>query len=411
MSWESNIAIRYLRSKRKDSFLSVITSFSFLGICLGVATLIIVMSVMGGFREELLNRIIGMKGHIIVYSCNDVPEDELLTDRLRKCNNVTQVCPILEKQTIITGSGKTRGVVVLAMSPQTFMQRDMLVNAVLPKFNTDLFVGNVIFLGKRMAELMNVQIGDNVTLMDPQGISTPFGTVPKQQEFKVIGLFEVGMIDYDKNMAIMPLCAGQDFFQMEKSLTQYEIFTSDIQKNNSIVSEIKKLLPKNMMVLGWRHGDSNFFQAIQVERNVMFLILTLIIVIASFNIISGLVMLVKDKTRDIAIIKTIGASSGSIMRIFMMTGSAIGLFGTAVGLLLGIVITLNINHIVQFIQQLFSTNLFSPEIYFLSTLPSKLNFVEVISISSISIILSLLATLYPALRAAKLDPAEAIRGS
>jgi lipoprotein-releasing system permease protein len=411
MNWECSIAIRYLRSKKKDSFLSVITGFSFLGICLGVATLIIVMSVMGGFREELLNKIIGMKGHILVYSCHDMPEDELFANKLKKCNHVTKVFPILEKQTVVIGAGKTRGVVVLAMSPQTFAQRDMLVNAVYPKFTDDLFTGDVVFLGKRMAELMGVKIGDNVTLMDPQGMSTPFGTVPRQRAFEVVGLFEVGMIDYDKNVVIMPLCAGQDFFQMEKSLTQYEVFTDNIQKNESIVSEIKKISQNNMIVLGWRHGDSNFFQAIQVERNVMFLILTLIIVIASFNIISGLVMLVKDKTRDIAIIKTIGASRGSIMRIFMMTGSTIGLFGTALGVLLGIVITLNLNCIVQFIQRVFSMNLFSPEVYFLSNLPSNLDFFEVSSISFISIILYVLATLYPALRAAKLDPVEAIRES
>lgn len=411
--WESHIAARYLRSKKKDGFLSVITGFSFLGICLGVATLIIVMSVMGGFREELLNRIIGMKGHVLVYSSyvEGIQENVDLFEKIKQCQHVTQVCPIIEKQSIIINASQTRGTMALAMSWHALKERDMLFKGILQPFSDDLFIGDVVLIGKRMAELMGINQGDHIILMNPQGEVTPFGTVPKQKEFKVIGFFEVGMIEYDKNIVIMPLQTGQEFFDLKASITQLEIFTDNIEKNEDVVQSIQLVLPKKLRILGWKHGDSHFFQAVQVERNVMFLILTLIVFIASFNIISGLVMLVKDKTKDIAIMKTVGASRFSVMRIFIMVGSAIGVWGTILGVIIGILLTLNLNTIIDFIQKITHANLFSPEIYFLSTLPYKLNVCEVVSIASIALVLSILATLYPSFRAARLDPAVAIRES
>jgi lipoprotein-releasing system permease protein len=398
--------MKYLRSKKKDGFLSVITGFSFLGICIGVATLIVVMSVMGGFRDELLTRIIGMKGHVIIYGDSDIKESDAFLSDLRRCKHVTQVCPMIEKQSVITSAEKMRGALVLGVTPETLLERELLRRAISPPLASS-FSGDVVIVGKRMAELMGLRLGDCVTLMDPQGESTPFGTVPRQREFKIVALLEVGMVEYDKNVVLMPLQSAQDFFQMCGMLTQFEVFTDNVERNDEIVKEIKKITP--LMVLGWKHGDSHFFQAVQVERNVMFLILTLIILIASFNIISGLVMLVKDKTRDIAIMKTIGASQRSIRCIFMIVGSSVGILGTLLGVGIGLMLTLNLNTIVNFIQSLTGTDLFSAEVYFLSNLPYKLNAYEVLSISLIAVVLSILATIYPSYRAAKLDPAVAIR--
>ncbi|MDR0631626.1 MAG: ABC transporter permease [Holosporales bacterium] len=442
MSWEYRIALKYLRAKKNDGFLSVITGFSFLGICLGVATLIIVMSVMGGFREELLTRIIGMKGHVLVYGAPDVQEDEALRAKIQACEGVTQVCPVIEKQSIVVSAEKMRGTLVLGISPEDLCNRDMLMRAigVLARDNAAETPANApgegkigdgsasskdhfealikkdfsedsILIGKRMAELMGISVGDTISLMDPQGEQTPFGTVPSQHDFNVIGLFEVGMIEYDKNVIIMPLKTAQDFFHMEGALTQFEIFTDSIECNDEIVQRISRVTPKSLMVLGWKHGDSHFFHAVQVERNVMFLILTLIILIASFNIISGLVMLVKDKTHDIAIMKTIGASRRSIQRIFIITGSSIGVGGTVLGVAIGIFVTLHLNGIAGFIQRLTGANIFAAEVYFLSSLPYKLNMSEVGLISLVAIALSILATIYPSYRAGKLDPAVAIRES
>lgn len=372
--WEGFLSGRYLRTKKKDGFLSVITAFSFVGICLGVATLIIVMSVMGGFREELLSRIIGMKGHAMVYSLRgSLPENEDWLNKMKMTKHVTQVCPLVERQSIIISSTQTRGVLALGLSWGSLNERKMLKEALLTSCTEADFEGDVVWIGKRMAELMGLKKGDLVSLMDPQGEATPFGTVPKQREFCVAGIFEMGMIEYDKNVVMMPLTAAQDFFGLPGALTQFEIFTDNLEKNDSVVADIRGWLPRDCVVLGWKHGDSHFFQAMQIERNVMFLILTLIIFIASFNIISGLVMLVKDKTKDIAILKTIGASRFSVMRIFMMTGAAIGLCGTILGVVLGICVTLHLEGIIGFLQKISGRELFNPEVYFLTSFPYKLD--------------------------------------
>lgn len=408
--WEGFLAGRYLRTKKKDGFLSVITAFSFVGICLGVATLIIVMSVMGGFREELLSRIIGMKGHAMVYSLRgSLPENEDWLNKMKMTKHVTQVCPLVERQSIIISSTQTRGVLALGLSWGSLNERKMLKEALLTSCTEADFEGDVVWIGKRMAELMGLKKGDLVSLMDPQGEATPFGTVPKQREFCVAGIFEMGMIEYDKNVVMLPLTAAQDFFGLPGALTQFEIFTDNLEKNDSVVADIRGWLPRDCVVLGWKHGDSHFFQAMQIERNVMFLILTLIIFIASFNIISGLVMLVKDKTKDIAILKTIGASRFSVMRIFMMTGAAIGLCGTILGVVLGICVTLHLEGIIGFLQKISGRELFNPEVYFLTSFPYKLDGGEVLGIATLAIVLSLLAALYPSFRAARLDPVVAFR--
>lgn len=410
-SWECLIAARYLVSKNRDRFLSVMSGFSFLGICLGVATLIIVMSVMGGFREELLHRIIGMKGHILVYSpVQNFPNDSDIIQKIKACKNVTHISPMIERQAIVTFGAQTRGSVILALSQSSLMERKILSEHLLLQNTRDEFHGDKVILGKRMAENLGISIGDMITMINPEGDMTPFGMMPRQQEFQVLGFFEVGMIEYDKNVILMPLETGQNFFKLEDQLTQIEIFTEKLENNTQTVEAINAVLPREKLTaLGWKHSDSQFFQAMQIERNVMFLILLLIIIIASFNIVSGLVMLVKDKTNDIAILKTMGASQASLLRIFLMTGSSIGILGTISGVILGIVVTLNLQAIMHGIEMLTGAILFNPEIYFLSQLPYQLNLNEVGCIAVIAVLLSVLATIYPASRAAKLNPVEALK--
>lgn len=409
-AWEWFLARRYLRSKKKDGFLSIITAFSFVGICLGVATLIIVMSVMGGFREELLTRIIGMKGHALVYSLQgSFPEDDELVARLKKTEYVTHVCPLIEKQSVLINPLQTRGVLALGLSWSSLQERKMLKDALVTPCTQQDFEGDVVWVGRRMADLMNLRQGDTVSLMDPQGEVTPFGTVPKQRDFQIAGVFEVGMIEYDKNVVILPLATAQDFFDLPHTITQLEIFTDNLAKNDEVVKVLRQHLPKDYRVLGWKHSDSQFFQAMQIERNVMFLILTLIIFIASFNIISGLVMLVKDKSKDIAILKTIGASRFSVMRIFIIVGTTIGLGGTALGVVLGLWVTLHLEGIIGFLQKVSGRELFNPEVYFLTSFPYKIDPTEIVFIVALALTLSLLATLYPSFRAARLDPVVTFR--
>ncbi|MDR3285674.1 MAG: lipoprotein-releasing ABC transporter permease subunit [Holosporales bacterium] len=410
LKWEKFIAYRYLVSKKRDGFLSVIAAFSFLGICIGVAVLIIVMSVMGGFREELLSRIIGMKGHVIVHGISsNIREDEAIVKEIQVCDGVVSVCPMIEQHAVISTQDQTRGAVILAMTADVLKKRQLIFDG-LKIADLSNFSENTVIIGKRMAEVMFIDIGNSISIINPQGKITPFGMVPLQQEFKVVGTFEVGMTEYDKNVILMPLKKAQSFFDLKQKLTQIEIFTEKIEKNDEIVGKINKIVQKeNLRAIGWKFGDSSFFQALQIERNVMFLILTLIILIASFNIISGLIMLVKDKTSDIAIMKTMGASQESILRIFLITGATIGILGTILGIILGIIATKNLNTIIAFIQSLFKVQLFNPEIYFLINFPTKLDYSEVCFISLLTIILSILATIYPSLRAAKLDPVEALR--
>jgi lipoprotein-releasing system permease protein len=415
--WEKLIARRYIFSRNRDSFLPVIAIFSFVGICIGVATLIIVMSVMGGFREELLSRILGMKGHAMVYGImGNINADNRVIQGIQQCPGVTLACPMIERQAIVSAQEQSRGAMILSMAPQYLQKRAIIYDSLQlkPGFSigafTGAFTGDSVIIGKRMADVMFLHIGDRITVISPQGEDTPFGTVPRQQDFEIVGTFEVGMTEYDKSVILMPLETAQSFFDLPGELTQIEVFTGNIEKNDKIVGDIRKIIENTRYrVIGWQHGDSHLFQAMRIERNVMFLILILIVLIASFNIISGLVMLVKDKTKDIAIMKTIGASQASILRIFLMAGSAIGLAGTVFGAGLGVFVTMHLDAIVTFLQNLFHVQIFNPEVYFLATIPTRLNYSEVLLIGAISVAISILATIYPSLRAAHLNPAEALR--
>ncbi|NBT85723.1 MAG: lipoprotein-releasing ABC transporter permease subunit [Alphaproteobacteria bacterium] len=407
--FERLLAYRYLRSPRQEGFISVIAGFSFIGIALGVAILIIVMAVMNGFRQELLTRIIGMRGHILVHGIEaPIANYQPVIDLVRKVPGVESAFPVLERQAIMTFRGQARGVSIHAMDLSELRKRSIITDNI--KAGTlDDFQGDGLLIGSRLAEFMHLKVGDRIVMITPEGNVTAFGTVPRQKSFIIKGVFQVGMHDYDKNVVFMPLATAQNLFKLPDQISHIEIFSTHIELAPQLAYVVQQTLGNHVQVLDWQHGDSQIFHAVQVERNVMFLILTLIILIASFNIISSLIMLVKDKTKDIAILRTMGASRGSMMRVFFLTGATIGAVGTLMGVILGLSFSLNIESIRQFLQGLSGTELFSEEIYFLTQLPAKVDWWEVCAVVGMSLLLSFFATLYPAWRAARLDPVEALR--
>jgi lipoprotein-releasing system permease protein len=407
--FERLLAYRYLRSPREEGFISVIAGFSFIGIALGVAVLIIVMSVMNGFRQELLTRIIGMRGHVLVHGIESpIANYQPVIDLVRKVPGVESAFPVLERQAIMTFRGQARGVSIHAMDLSELSKRSLIAENIKAGSMND-FQGDSLLIGSRLAEFMHLKVGDRIVMITPEGNVTAFGTVPRQKSFVIKGIFQVGMHDYDKNVVFMPLVTSQHLFKLPDQISHIEIFSTHVELASQLAYVIQQTLGNHVQVLDWQHGDSQIFHAVQVERNVMFLILALIILIASFNIVSSLIMLVKDKTRDIAILRTMGASRGSMMGVFFLTGATIGTVGTLIGVGLGLGFSLNIEIIRQFLQSLSGTDLFSEEIYFLTQLPAKVDWAEVGGVVAMSLFLSFLATLYPAWRAARLDPVEALR--
>ncbi len=408
--FEWMLALRYLRARRRESFISVISLFSFVGIVLGVATLIIVMAVMNGFRTELLGKILGFNGHVIVQAVDgpftDFPE---VADRIAQVDGVDVVLPIVEGQVMASTPLGAFGALVRGVRPQDLDALDLVSGNILLGSLDNFGDGQGIVVGSGLAERLGVRIGDRISLISPRGEVTPFGTTPRIKSYPVIAMFEVGMSDFDATQAFLALPEAQAFFNMDGTIHGIEIFVEDPDQVDTYLQPIITAADRGVFVSDWRQRNRTFFNALQVERNVMFLILTLIILVATLNIISGLIMLVKDKSRDIAILRTMGASRGAIMRVFFLTGATIGTVGTAVGAVVGIIVCLNIEAIRQFISRLTGTELFSPELYYLSQLPAEMDPAEVASVIGMSLILCFLATLYPSWRAARLDPVEALR--
>lgn len=412
--FETLVALRYLRPRRAEGFVSVIAGFSFLGIMLGVATLVIVMSVMNGFRQELFTRILGLNAHaaIIQQTATQVEPLEnykLIVDEAKKIKGVVAAQAVVEGQAMVAAQGRGSGALIRGISAADINARPILRDGV--KLGTlDQFQGdNVVMIGYRMAQRLGVTMGDYITLISPQSTSTPFGSIPRSRAYRVVGIFDVGMYEYDNGFVYMPLEAAQLFFGYDRAVSAVEILTDNPMNVDDTVKEMSKNILEPVAFTSWKRVNGPLFNAIEVERNVMFLILTMIIVVAAFNIISGMIMLVKDKGRAIAILRTMGATRASIMRIFFMSGASIGVSGTIFGLILGVAFAANIEEIRQFIESLTGTELFAKEIYFLSKLPAKIDWTEVVSVAAMSLGLSFLATLYPSWKASRLDPVEALR--
>jgi lipoprotein-releasing system permease protein len=410
-AFERMMAVRYLRARRQEGFISVIAGFSLLGIGLGVATLIIVMAVMNGFRAELLGRILGLNGHLTIYGQGAPLTDfERIAREVRSIDGVLSAGPLVEGQVMVTANGAANGALVRGMEPEDLRARTLISSHIVRGSLNDFQGDDAAVIGIRMAQKFGVNPGDAITLISPQGNATAFGTVPRVRAYKVAAIFDVGMYEYDSSFVYLPLASAQVFFRLsEQQVTGVEVMVREPERIFEIRRALIQKLGPQVRIFDWQQANSSFFNAVQVERNVMFLILTLIIVVAAFNIISSLIMLVKDKTKDIAILRTMGASRGTVMRIFFLAGASVGVIGTVFGFGLGVVFCANIETIRQWLQTLTGTPLFDPTIYFLSRLPARMDAGEVGQVVAMALGLSFLATIYPAWRAARLDPVEALR--
>jgi lipoprotein-releasing system permease protein len=409
-SFEWMLSVRYLRARRKEGFISVIAGFSFLGIMLGVATLIIVMAVMNGFRTELMSKILGLNGHVLIH-----PLEQALTDyaevakKVSAIKGITLAVPLVEGQALASSPFQASGVLVRGIREQDLKSLPAIgpniKNGTLDGFDE----GQGVVIGARLANQLSVRAGDQVTLVAPRGAVTPMGTTPRIKTYKIAALFEIGMSEYDNVFVFMPLAEAQAYFNRPGDVSAIEVYTDNPDQIDKYRKLINEGAGRPVFLVDWRQRNATFFNALQVERNVMFLILTLIVLVAALNIVSGLIMLVKDKGHDIAILRTIGATKGAVLRIFFITGASIGVVGTLVGFGLGLLVCLNIEEIRRFLSWLSSTELFSPELYYLSQMPADVDSGETIAVLIMALALSFVATLYPAWRAARLDPVEALR--
>jgi lipoprotein-releasing system permease protein len=407
--FERMVAFRYLRARRQEGFVSVIAIFSLLGIALGVATLIIVMSVMNGFRADLIGRILGLNGHLGVYAPGaTMPDFDAAAAKVRAVPGVVSATPLVEGQVMASSDAGASGALVRGIRPDDIRARKLIADHIVAGSLAD-FGGDEIAIGDRLAQRLGVTVGGKITLISPEGTDTAFGTMPRMKTYEVAALFDVGFYEYDSTFIYVPLQAAQLFFKMPNAVSYLEVFVANADDSSAVGQAIAKSLDQPVRILDWQHANSSIVNAVEIERNVMFLILTLIIVVAAFNIISGMIMMVKDKGRDIAILRTMGASRGMILRIFMLSGASIGVVGTLAGFGLGVVITKNLETIRQFLQSVLHVDLFSAEIYFFTRIPAHIDDGEVGVVVIMALVLSFLATLYPSWRAARLDPVEGLR--
>jgi lipoprotein-releasing system permease protein len=407
--FEWMIALRYLRAKRQESFVSVISGFSLVGIALGVATLIIVMSVMGGFRNQFIQSLLGFNGHVTVQAVG-VPLEayDAATARLRQVPGVVRAAPIIDQQVMGTAHNVNAGIVVRGMRA-TDLVTLRSVSASLSKGALAAYDDNGVIIGVGLANKLGLRIGDPITLISPSGDETPFGTTLRNKSYAVAGIFKVGNTLYDSNFVFMPLDEAQAYFGYGDSVTGVEVMVAHPEDDYAMMPALAKAAGRNTRLLPWQNQNSAFLEVVQVESNVMSLILSLIILVAALNIVSGLVMLVKDKSRDIAILRTMGASRGAIMRVFLISGMSIGIAGTLLGLVLGVVFCLNIDSIKNGLQYLTGVKLFDETFYFLSRMPADLDPMQVTFVVALALGFTFIATLYPSWRAARLDPVEALR--
>jgi lipoprotein-releasing system permease protein len=408
--FEWMMALRYLRARRSDGFISVIAGFSLLGICLGVATLIIVMAVMNGFREELLSRVIGFNGHILVQGYYGPIENyDEMANQIKGVDKVVRVAPLIEGHVLASANGVNDGAMVRGIRPADLKAHSSIADTIRTGSLDDFGSDNTIVVGVRFAEKYGLNIGDSVTLLSPKGAATPFGVVPRAVAYTVVATYEVGEYTYDSSFVFMPLAQAQSYFQLGDRAQGLEVVLTHPDLVYDVLPSLGAALKDPVRVVTWQQINPALFSALQVERNVMFLILTLIILVAVFNIISSLIMLVKDKVHDIAILRTMGATRRSVMSIFLIAGASIGVIGTLLGFTLGVLFCINIKSIQRGLEKILGTELWSPELRMLTEIPARMDNVEVVAVVVVALALSFLATLYPSWRASRLDPVEALR--
>lgn len=408
ISTELLLAWRYIKSKGRERAISAIATFSLVGIALGVATLIVVTSVMNGFRKEFTERVIGFNGHISVYPTKEINLDETV-DELLKIKGVKKVVPGIEKQALISNRRSVKGSLTYGIRQADLQNKSLISNNIvsgsLESFGND----NEIVLGHLLASRSGLILGDEVVLIVPEMEETGFGFVPRKKTFRLVATFKSGMHEYDNSVAYIPLDISQKLFKMKGRIGVISIFTDNPLNIKEIKSSIQKKFQNSFVINDWQSSNSSFMHAVEIERNVMFLILTLITLVASFNIISCMIMLVKDKEKDVAILRTMGLSRSAVTRVFFTVGASIGVTGTLIGSVLGLLFSVNIKNIQQWLESALHTQVFSPEVYFLTHLPSLIRPMDVILTIGVSLLLSCIATLYPARKASKLNPTEILR--
>ena len=400
------IAGRYLRARRRGGGVSVVAFFSVLGIALGVATLIIVLSVMNGFRSELLSKIVGINGHVFATPIDRTFTDYAdLSERLSKVAGVRAAIPLVEGQAFASSPYGGSGVLVRGIRAEDLDAMAAISKSIRGGTLADFDDGSGVIIGRRLADSLGLQAGDTITLSTPKGSTTPFGTAPRTKSYAVKAIFEIGMTEFDSTFVFMPLAESQAFFNKEGDVSMIEIYIDRPDDVAAMREPLEMAAERPILLTDWRQRNRTFFGALEVERNVMFLILSLIVVVATLNIVSGLILLVRDKSSDIAILRTMGATPGTIMRVFLINGALIGLVGTLGGLVLGVIITLNIKPI----QRVLFPGAWDPTVRFLAEIPAEMNTGEVVVVVVTAFLLSLVATLYPSWRAARLDPVQALR--
>ena len=407
--FEWKIALRYLRARRKEGFVSFISVISLIGIGLGVATLIIVMSVMGGFRQEFMKNIMGFNGHVTVAARGGALGDfDAMAARLKQVPGVTGAAPIVDGQVMASRDNANVGVAVRGMRGADLASLPSMKGA-LSKGALENFSGDNVIIGAGLAGKLGLTRGSSITLIAPKGDVTPFGSTPRIKTYTITGLFQIGNALYDSNFLFMPLDEAQGFFNTGEGVTGIQVLVANPDANMAMLPDLAKAAGPDVRLVPWQSINSAFLEVVQIEANVMFLILTMIVLVAALNIISGLMMLVQDKSPDIAILRTMGATRGAVMRVFLIAGMSIGIVGTMLGLALGVLFCWNIENIRQGLQHMLGITLFDSTFYFLTRIPADLDPFEVASVVAMALGLSFLATLYPSWRAARLDPVEALR--